>query len=125
MDDETCKVFKNEKEVATANFSFDNTQILVSSVDTLEKYQIRGYGRLLFGALFLLAQQKKMPLILDSLDNAVPFYEKMGMLHLNDPEVQKRIQFGNIDKKHRIEKIDNDDFIWIPRHIRKKPIIFL
>ena len=91
----------------------------------LAKLSRRLSSKLLFNALFLLAQQKKMPLILDSLDDAVSFYEKVGMLHLNDPEVQKRVKFGNVISKKLSEKIDNDDFIWIPKHIRKKPIIFL
>lgn len=125
IDGGTCKVFKNEEEVATADFCFDNTQILISDVDTVTKYHRRGYGRLLFAALFLLAQQQKMPLYLWAASNAIPFYEKIGMLHLNDSKVQKRIKFGNISKKDLSNKIDENDFVWIPQHLNRKPILYL
>jgi hypothetical protein len=121
----TCKVFRNGEEIATADFCFDNTQIRISTVDTIPKYQRRGYGRLMFSSLFLLAEQQKMPLYLWALDNAIPFYEKIGMLHLNNPEVQKRVIFGNIAKEDLPEKVDDDDFVWIPPNIKKKPKIFL
>jgi hypothetical protein len=121
----TCKVFKNEKEVATADFCFDDTQIRVSSVDTVEKYQRKGYGRLLFAALFLLAQRRKMPIYLWAADDAIPFYEKIGMLHLDDSSVQKRIHFGNVSKEKLPDKVDDDDFVWIPQHLNKKPTIYL
>ena len=121
----TCKVFRNDEEIATTDFCFDNTQIRISTVDTIPKYQRRGYGRLMFSSLFLLAEQQKMPLYLWALDDAIPFYEKIGMLHLDNPEVQKRVIFGNIAKKDLSEKVDNDDFVWIPPNIRKKPKIFL
>jgi hypothetical protein len=66
-----------------------------------------------------------LPLILDSLDDAVSFYEKVGMLHLNDPEIQKRVIFGNLKTAKDIaEKIDYDDFIWIPK-MSRKPILYL
>jgi hypothetical protein len=125
IDGGTCKVFKNEEEVATADFCFDNAQILISDVDTVIKYHRRGYGRLLFAALFLLAQQRKMPLYLWAASNAILFYEKIGMLHLNDPKVQKRIKFGNITKKDLPEKIDDNDFVWIPKKLKQKPILYL
>lgn len=125
IDGGTCKVFKNEEEVATADFCFDDTQIQVSSVDTLAKYHRRSYGRLLFAALFLLAQQRKMPLYLWAASNAIPFYEKINLLHLNDPEVLKKIKLGNVSKKEIPEKIDESDFIWIPQHLNRKPILYL
>jgi GNAT superfamily N-acetyltransferase len=121
----TCKVFKGEEEVATADFCFDDTQIRVSSVDTIEKYQRKGYGRLLFAALFLLSAHKKKPLLLWALDDAIPFYEKIGMLHLDNPDVQKRIKFGNVKRKDLPDKVDNDDFVWIPQHLKSKPTIYL
>jgi len=125
MENETVVVMVDDKEVAKALFTFDDTQILVSNVNTDDKYQKCGYGRLLFAALKCIAQQSKLPLLLDSLDDAVPFYEKVGMLHLNDPEVQKLVILGNVRKEKIEENIDNDDFVWIPKGIRRKPTINL
>ena len=123
---EEVKVIVDEKEAAKAQFKFDGTQIMVTDVETKEVYQKCGYGRLLFDALKIIAEQKKKPLILWSLDNAIPFYEKIGMLHLNNPEVQKRIIFGNLRTKEDVSsKVDEDDFIWIPSHLNRKPIIYL
>lgn len=101
----TCKIFRNDEEIATTDFYFDNTQIRISTVNTIPKYQRRGYGRLIFSSLFLLAQQQRMPIYLWALDNAIPFYEKIGMLHLNNPKVQKRVIFGNIAKKTFLKKL--------------------
>jgi hypothetical protein len=125
LEAETVIVEVDGVEAAKALFKFDGTQILVSNVDTEEVYQKCGYGRLLLTALKCIAQQKKMPLVLDSLDDAVPFYEKVGMLHLNDPEVQKRVIFGNVKKSDFAKEIDNDDFVWIPKGLKHKPTINL
>jgi hypothetical protein len=125
LEAETVIVEVDGVEAAKALFKFDGTQILVSNVDTENAYQKCGYGRLLLAALKCIAQQKKLPLILDSLDDAVSFYEKVGMLHLNDPEIQKRVIFGNLKTAKDIaEKIDYDDFIWIPK-MSRKPILYL
>lgn len=114
-------------EAAKAEFTMDDTQIMVTNVNTEEVYQKSGYGRLLFDALKVISNQKKMPLILWALDDAIPFYEKIGLLHLNDPEVQKRIIFGNLKTPEDIAtKVDGDDFIWIPQSLnRRKPFIYL
>jgi hypothetical protein len=125
MKAEEVKVMVDEVEAAKALFTFDGTQILVSNVNTEGVYQKCGYGRLLFDALKCIAQQKRLPLVLDSLDDAVPFYEKIGMLHLNNPEVQKLVIFGNVKKKDYAEEIDNDDFVWIPKRLKRKPVINL
>ena len=130
MEAETVVVMVDGVEVAKAEFTIDNSQIMVTSVNTEEVYRKCGYGRLLFdGGLKCIANQKKLPLILWSSDYAleIKFYERMGFLHLNDPEVQKRIFFGNLETAEDIAaKIDNDDFIWIPQSLnRRKPIIYM
>jgi GNAT superfamily N-acetyltransferase len=125
LKDEVVKVFVDEVEVSKAEFKFDNTQIMVTDVSTEEKYQKCGYGRLLFDGLKLIAEQKKKPLILWALDTAIPFYEAIGLLHLDNPATQKRVIFGNIKKSKLSEKIDDDDFVWIPKSLKRKPIIYL
>jgi hypothetical protein len=127
MKTEEVKVMVDGVEAAKAQFTIDGTQIMVTSVETEEAYQKSGYGRLLFDALKCISQQKKMPLILWSSDDAIPFYERIGLLHLDNPEVQKRVIFGNLKTREDIAtKVDGDDFIWIPQSLnRRKPIIYL
>lgn len=127
MKAENVKIMVDGKEAAKAEFTLDGTQIMVTNVGTEEVYQKSGYGRLLFDALKVISNQKKMPLILWALDDAIPFYEKIGLLHLSDPEVQKQVIFGNLKTQEDIAtKIDGDDFIWIPQSLyRRKPIIYL
>lgn len=130
MEAETVVVMVDGIEAAKALFTIDGSQIMVTNVDTEEKYRKCGYGRLLFdGGLKCIANQKKLPLILRSSDYAmeIKFYEKIGFLHLNDPEVQKRVFFGNLETPEDIAaKIDDDDFIWLPQTLnRRKPIVYL
>jgi tmRNA-binding protein len=76
--------------------------------------------------LKLLSEQYKLPIVLWSLDPAVPFYEQIGLLHLNNPEVQKKVMFGNVEIKELKEKINNNDFVYMPQSLyRRKPIIYL
>ena len=130
MKEEDVKVMVDGVQAAYAQFTIDGSQIMVTSVDTEEVYRRCGYGRLLFdGGLKCVSTQKKLPLILWSSDYAlgIKFYEKIGFLHLNDPEVQKRVIFGNLKDVYDItSKVDDDDFIWIPQSLnRRKPIIYL
>jgi hypothetical protein len=127
MGKETVVIMVDGIEAAKAEFTLDGTQIMVTNVNTKNVYQKSGYGRLLFDALKCISQQKKLPLILWSSDEGIPFYEKIGLLHLDNPEVQNRIIFGNLKTKDDIAtKVDDDDFIWIPQSLnRRKPIIYL
>lgn len=123
---ETVMVMVDEFEASRAEFTFDDTQIMVTNVGTDEKYQKSGYGRILFDALKLVSEQKKMPLVLWSLIGAVSFYEAIGLLHLNDPEVQKRVIFGNVDTADLNKKVNEDDFVFLPQSLnRRKPIIYM
>lgn len=125
LKDEVVKVIVDGIEVAKAEFTVDGNQIMVTDVSTEEKYQKCGYGRLLFDGLKLISEQTKKPLILWSLDSAIPFYESIGLLHLDNPNVQKMVIFGNVKKSELTEKVDDDDFIWIPKSLKRKPTIYL
>jgi GNAT superfamily N-acetyltransferase len=128
MGEGIVKVMVDGQEAAKADFMFDETQIRVTDVSTEKVYRKCGYGRLLFDALKCVAKQKKMPLLLWSSDMAleIQFYEKLGFLHLNNPEIQRKIIFGNLDTAEEIaEKIDDDDFVWIPQTLNRKPILYL
>jgi hypothetical protein len=126
MVEEEITVFVDGEKVAKTYFMFDGPMIRVTDVSTEDGYKLNGYGRMMFDVLKAVARHHKMPIILWSLDDAIPFYEKIGMLHLNDPKVQERVIFANIkDDEHRNREIDNDDFIWLPKGLRGRPLIYL
>jgi len=123
---EEITVFVDGKQIARTYFMFDGPMIRVADVSTDDSYQLNGYGRMMFDVLKTVARHHKMPIILWSLDSSIQFYEKIGMLHLNDPEVQKKVIFANVkDEKHLKREIDNDDFIWLPKGLRGRPLIYL
>jgi len=127
MKEGNVKIFVDGKkiEVASADFCFDDTQIRITNVATSDAYKKTGYGRLLFDVLKCLAQQHQKPLIFWALEGAIPFYEKIGMLHLDNPAVQLMLIFGNVTAETLLSKVDNDDFVWIPKGLKVRPTIYL
>lgn len=118
-------IFVDGIKVAKTLFMFDGPMIRVTDVTIDDNYQINGYGRMTFDILKIIARQHKMPIYLWALDNAIPFYEKIGMLHLNNPEVQKHIIFANIKDVDIEKQVDEDDFVWLPKGLRGRPLIYL
>jgi len=126
MIEEEIIVFVDGEKVAKTSFMFDGPMIRVTDVSTDDVHQMNGYGRMMFDVLKTVARHHKMPIILWALDGAIPFYEKIGMLHLDDPKVQKKVIFANIeDEKHLKREIDGDDFIYLPKGLRGRPLIYL
>ena len=125
MVDEEITIFVDGKRVAKTYFVFDGPMIRVTDVITEDDYQMNGYGRMMFDVLKAVARHHKMPIYLWALDDAIPFYEKIGMLHLNDPEVQKKVIFANVKDEKIKEEVDEDDFVWLPKGLRGRPLIYL
>lgn len=126
MENEVIKIVINEIDVTTIEFTIEETQIKVATIGTEFPYQKCGYGRLAFNALKLISKQYKLPIVVWSLLPAVPFYEKIGFLHLDNPQVQKQVIFGNIEESKLFSKIDDCDFIYIPQSLySRKPIIYM
>jgi GNAT superfamily N-acetyltransferase len=129
MSGETVTVTVDGVEAAKAFFTVDGSQIMVTNVDTEEKYRKSGYGRLLMEGLKCVSNQKKLPLVLWASEMAldIKFYEKCGFLHCNDPEAQKRFFFGNLETAEDIaNKVGEKDLVYIPQSLNKrKPIINL
>ena len=126
MENEVIKIVINEIDVTTIEFTIEETQIKVATIGTEFPYQKCGYGRLAFNALKLISKQYKLPIVVWSLLPAVPFYEKIGFLHLDSPQVQKRVIFGNVEESKLHSKVDDCDFVWLPQSLNsRKPIIYL
>ena len=126
MENETIKIIINELNATEIEFTIEETQIRVAVVGTEIPFQKCGYGRLAFEALKLLSKQYKLPIIVWSLYPAISFYEKIGFLHLNNPQVQNRVIFGNIKDSELHSKVDECDFIYLPQSLNsRKPIIFM
>ena len=125
MVDEEIIIFVDGVKVAKATFMFDGPMLRITDVRTDDIYQLQGYGRLMFSMLKTVARQHKMPIYVWALDDAIPFYEKIGLLHLNNPDVQKKIIFANIKDKDIPNEVDEDDFVWLPKGLRGRPLIYL
>lgn len=125
MAEEDVTIFVDGIKVAKTTFVFDGPILRVTDVGTEDGYEMNGYGRMMFDVLKNVARQHKMPIYVWSLDDAIPFYEKLGFLHLNNPEVQKKIIFGNLTNEDINKKIDDDDLIWIPQSIKGRPLLYL
>lgn len=121
------KVLADDKIITSCDFCIDGTQIRVTDLSTEGEYQRKGYGRACLDVLKILATQLKMPIILYSLTDAIPFYESVGFEHLDNKKVQSKIKFGNIkNEKDMKDKGPTDgDMIWIPKSLNKKPIIYI
>lgn len=94
--EETCKLFiyeewtrKQGKEkltkkilaeepIATVDFVVTDT-VEVTSLAVKEEYQKRGYGRLIMDIMFSLSVFYNKPVELTSVDDAIPFYKRIGM----------------------------------------------
>lgn len=126
MEQEVIKIVINELDVTEIEFTIEETQIRVAVVGTEIPYQKCGYGRLAFEALKLISKQYKLPIIVWSLPSAISFYEQIGFLHLNNPQVQERVIFGNVEESKLHSKVDDCDFVWLPQSLnRRKPIIYM
>jgi len=122
------KVLADGEVITSCEFCIEDTQIRATDLNTEDEYQRKGYGRTCLDALKILATQLKMPIILYSLVDAIPFYESLGFEHLNDKKVQAKVKFGNIKtKKDMKEKGPTDgDMIWVPKSLnKKKPVIYM
>lgn len=128
MVDEEINVFLDDdsEPVATTFFMFDGPFIRVTDVETRKDHQNNGFGKIMMNILKMIARQHKLPIYLWSLTESIPFYEKMGFLHLDDPEVQKRVIFANIsDERHLHRCIDHDDFVYIPKSLKGRATIYI
>jgi hypothetical protein len=137
------KIYSGVDEIATATMILADGQIQITTVNVKEELQGHGYGRLLFTSIFFLAQKNKLPLYVRSITTAIEFYEKVGFLHLDEPEVQKMVNFGLRSEQpfyqyphdrflskrelecNPFEVVDRNDMVWIPKGLKIKPTIYI
>lgn len=138
-----CKIYLGVEEISTACLVFADGQIQVATVYTKEEYRGQGYARLLFNSIFLIAQREKVPIYIRSVTTAIGFYEKIGFLHLGEPEVQDKVNFGIrseppfynyphdrfLSKRelaiNPFEIVDRNDMVWIPKGLKIKPTLYI
>jgi hypothetical protein len=126
LKEQSVVVYADNEKATTILFVFDGTQIRVTDVTTEDLFQRKGFGRLAFDALKMVATQRRLPIYLWSLEDAIPFYVSIGFLHLDNPKVQERVEFGNLGSKIQIEhEIDETHLIWIPKRLKDKPLIYV
>lgn len=110
--------------ICKVDFWIDETQINISNFHTSAMYRHCGYGRLMMEYMMFTAEILKLPIFLFSSEEGIPFYEKLGMEHANSPKMKKKLVAINENPKNPHEW-DSDEFIWLPRCLRRKRKIWL
>jgi ribosomal protein S18 acetylase RimI-like enzyme len=138
----TIKIFLDKEEIGTINVYLTDGQIQPTTLNIKQGYRSQGWGRLLITVLCFYARQCNISMyLLPTNIRAIAFYEHLsdlGIIHLNDPEVQKKVNFGirrnppfgNVltDEEYSenpLKKINEQDFVWIPKGLKIKPTIYI
>jgi GNAT superfamily N-acetyltransferase len=90
--DKITKQILQEKEIASVDFIVTNA-IEVTDLRVEEEYRKKGLGRLIMNIIMALANYYDLPIELTSVDDAIPFYKKIGL---------------------KLKKGTKDVFIWHP-----------
>jgi predicted GNAT family acetyltransferase len=123
--DGTCRLTRDGKQIGETLFMEDRTQITITDVNVDEKFQMRGYGRIMLKVVMRYAQEKKKPIYLYSLEDVVPFYEKLGFCRIKKWTGACEIFIKNLNPEKPEEKqIDDADMIWIPKG-KKKATVYI
>jgi len=118
-EDGTCQLMYNRKQIGETLFMEHRTQITVTDVNVDDKFQRKGYGRIMMKAVMRYAQEKKKPIYLFALEDSVPFYEAMGFCRVKSWKGECKIFIKNLNpKKSRNKQIDDTDMIWVPKRKR-------
>lgn len=115
---------KEHTPVCKIKFWVDETRIYITDLDVHERHRRCGYGRLTMDYIMFLAEVLRKPIFLYSEVEAVKFYEKLGMEHLNSPKMKRKIRVLNENPKYK-HHWDDEDFIWIPKCLRRQKRIWI
>lgn len=115
---------KGHTPVCKVKFWIEETHIYITDLDAHEEHRRCGYGRLTMDYMIFLAEVLRRPIILFSYDSSVPFYEKLGMEHLDSKKLKKKIRVLNEDPDHK-HKWCESDMIWIPKCLKHEKVIWV
>lgn len=105
------EIVKRGRIISSLGVVISDNQITVDSVETRDRYQRCGYGRLLMDTVKLLAEFTRKPIVLYSLADSVAFYEELEFKHIN--HMFHRIDCGP-------KGVSEADMVWIPQSLEKK-----
>ena len=113
-------LYKKDVKIANVTFWIDELTITVEDLNTESSYRRCGYSRLLMNVVFGFAEFFDKPVLLYSVTDALPFYEKIGFISMTKPEMKKRIITMNKNPKLMVYEWGNQDLIWLPKKFRDK-----
>ena len=124
-DDGTCRLIRNGKQIGETLFMETRTQITITDANVDEKFQMKGYGRIMLKTIMRYAQERKKPIYLFALDDAVTFYESLGFCRIKKWTGTCEIFIKNLNpEKSKEQQIDDTDMIWIPKN-KKRATLYL
>lgn len=109
------KISKKGKVICTLGFTVNEQQIYVDTLNTDKGFRHIGYGSLAMDVVKGYSEFLEIPIILYSISNSYPFYERMGFQSCNSDKIQRRIV-----QLKATEPPDEMDYIWIPKCLSKK-----
>jgi hypothetical protein len=114
------RVCKEKKVVCVLGFTVNDQQIYVDTLNTESGYQHIGYGSIAMDIMKGFARFLEIPIILYSIHNSYPFYEKMGFMSCRNKKMKRRL----IQLKKDADAPDELDLIWLPEClVDKKKIV--
>ena len=121
----TCHLTYNGKQIGEALFMEHRTQITITDLNVDEKFQMKGYGRIMLKVIMRYAQEKKKPIYLYSLEDIVPFYEALGFCRIKKWTGTCEIFIKNLNPENpKEQQIDDTDMVWVPKN-KKRATLYL
>ena len=113
------KLFRYDKQVVNSEFCITETSLWVSWLETKPHFRKCGYARLVIDYYKGVCTILGIPLFLNSLEEAVGFYEKLGFKEV----ITIKEKFRVIENKDYVW--DVYDYVWLPPSLRRKRKIWV
>ena len=112
----------SNSKLVEVEFICDDNQIVLT--DLTAKHRKVGYGTMIMYTMMGIAKAEKKPIVLFSLMEVVPFYEKLGFMHLSKFKKGtykgKAVRILNLNPETSFNRqIGLEDFIWVPPNLDK------
>lgn len=112
------QVLKDGNAIGGAGFTVSDLEIYVDSLNMDAEYQCLGYGSMIMDVIKGLSRFLRKPIILYSVGDSLPYYEKMEFCSCLDEKYSKKIVFNSDDPDP-----SDKDLIWIPECLRRRKIL--
>lgn len=120
--DGLVNISRNGKIIGHIEFIVQRSQIMVTDVTVSEKYQRKGYGKLLMTTLQRYAQEKMLPIYLFSIESAIKFYKSCDFFQIRKYKGDCKLHLKNVVNYD--EQVSDTDMMWIPKG-KKSATVYL